>query len=215
MSEVVLEGVGFSHGALEVLRGMDLTVAPGEVVALVGPSGCGKSTLLDLVCGLAAPATGTVRAPRAVLMPQRDELLPWATARDNAALGLRIAGVGRAVARARADVLLGELGLAGFEEALPAALSGGMRQRVAIARTLLTRAGAQAWLGRALEGSARTVLLVTHDVEEAVLLADRVAVLSPRPGAVVAELDVVLPRPRGPTHPEVVALRARALEALS
>jgi ABC-type nitrate/sulfonate/bicarbonate transport system ATPase subunit/PIN domain nuclease of toxin-antitoxin system len=229
---VVLEGVGHAYGTLEVLDAIDLRVAAGEVVALVGPSGCGKSTLLDLVCGLTAPGRGRIRAPRAVLMPQRDELLPWATAIDNAALALRVGGVGRSAARDQARPLLAELGLSGFEQALPAALSGGMRQRVAFARTLLagapvlcldepfgaldaiTRSEAQVWLSRALGRSPRTVLLVTHDVEEAVLLADRVVVLSPRPGRIVAELEVLLPRPRDATQPGVVALRAQALAAL-
>jgi ABC-type nitrate/sulfonate/bicarbonate transport system ATPase subunit len=229
---IVLDGVGHRYGAVEALAGVSLRVAPGEVVALVGPSGCGKSTLLDVVCGLTAPAAGRVAAERAVLMPQHDELLPWLTALDNAALALRVGGVGRRAAQAQARPLLAELGLEGFEDALPAALSGGMRQRVAFARTLLagapvlcldepfgaldaiTRADAQAWLAEALARTPRTVLLVTHDVEEAVLLADRVAVLSPRPGRVVATLDVTLPRPRVATAPEVVALRARALEAL-
>ena len=229
---ILLEGVCQRYGAVQALDDISLRVAPGEVVALVGPSGCGKSTLLDLVCGLAEPAAGSIRAPRAVLMPQRDELLPWLTALDNAALALRVAGVAKPAAREQARPLLAELGLAGFEDALPAALSGGMRQRVAFARTLLagapvlcldepfgaldaiTRAEAQAWLAQALERSPRTGLLVTHDVEEAVLLADRLAVLSPRPGRVVATLDVPLPRPRTATQPEVVALRARALKAL-
>ncbi len=229
---VVLEGVSHAYGDVRALDGVSLRVAPGEVVALVGPSGCGKSTLLDLVCGLTASQHGHVRAPRAVLMPQRDQLLPWLSAVDNAALALRVQGAKPKEARAQARPLLRELGLAGFEQSRPAELSGGMRQRVAFARTLLagapllcldepfgaldaiSRADAQAWLAAALAQTPRTVLLVTHDVEEAVLLADRVVVLSPRPGRVVEELDVVLPRPRAATDPGVVALRARALGAL-
>jgi NitT/TauT family transport system ATP-binding protein len=165
-------------------------------------------------------------------MPQRDLLLPWASALDNAALPLRLRGVGRAQARAAAAPVLAEFGLGGFERARPAQLSGGMRQRVAFLRTLmagkpvlcldepfaaldaLARADMQRWLADALAQQPRTVLLVTHDVEEAVLLADRVAVLSPRPGRVVADLTVDLPRPRSATDPQLVALRARALEAL-
>jgi len=229
---VVLEDVAHAYGDVRALAGVTLRAAPGEVVALVGPSGCGKSTLLDLVCGLRAPQAGRVQASRSVLMPQRDQLLPWLTALDNAALALRVGGASKAEAQATARPLLEELGLLGFEHTRPAELSGGMRQRVAFARTLLagapvlcldepfgaldaiTRAEAQGWLARALEGSRRTVLLVTHDVEEAVLLADRVVVLSPRPGRVVAEIEVALERPRGATQPAVVALRARALEAL-
>jgi NitT/TauT family transport system ATP-binding protein len=165
-------------------------------------------------------------------MPQHDLLLPWLDAADNAALALRIARVPRAAARARAQSLFAELGLGGFEDATPAELSGGMRQRVAFLRTLLsgkpvlcldepfgaldaiTRAEMQDWLTRALAHEPRTVVLVTHDVEEAIVLADRVVVLSPRPGRVVAELDVALARPRSRTDEDVVALRERALGVL-
>jgi NitT/TauT family transport system ATP-binding protein len=210
-----------------------LHVARGEVFALVGPSGCGKTTLLELIAGLLAPDAGSVRAEPAVLMPQSDLLLPWLRAIDNAALALRLAGVPRERARERAAALFAELGLAGFEQATPRELSGGMRQRVAFVRTLLsgrpvlcldepfgaldaiTRAEAQRWLADALSREPRTVVLVTHDVEEAVLLADRVAVLCARPGRVIAELDVMLARPRSRTDPALVALRERALHELA
>jgi NitT/TauT family transport system ATP-binding protein len=219
-------------GAVEALRDVDLHARPGEVVAVVGPSGCGKSTLLELVCGLQQPDRGTVAADPAVLMPQRDLLLPWASALDNAALALRARGVGRADARAAAEPWFDRFGLAGFEQARPAALSGGMRQRVAFVRTLLagkpvlaldepfaaldalTRQEVQAWLAQTLAQEPRTVVLVTHDVEEAVLLGDAVVVMSPRPGRVVATLPVELPRPRRRTDPDVVALREAALTAL-
>ena len=230
---VLVESVGQRFGDVVALDGVSLSAAEGEVVAVVGPSGCGKSTLLDLVCGLAAPACGRVVASPAVLMPQRDALLPWLSALDNAALPLRIAGRGRDEARDAARPVLRELGLDGFDEARPHELSGGMRQRVAFVRTLLagrpvlcldepfgaldaiTRADAQAWLAAALGREPRTVLLVTHDVEEALVLADRVVVLSPRPGRVVAELPVDLPRPRSRTDPALVALREQALEELA
>ncbi|MGO9247331.1 MAG: ABC transporter ATP-binding protein, partial [Solirubrobacteraceae bacterium] len=158
--------------------------------------------------------------------------LPWLSAVDNAGLALRIAHVPREAARRRAAELFAELGLQGFEQARPDELSGGMRQRVAFVRTLLsgkqllcldepfgaldaiTRAEMHAWLVDALEREPRTVVLVTHDVEEAVVLADRVAVISPRPGRVVRELDVGLERPRARTDPEMVALREQALAAL-
>jgi ABC-type nitrate/sulfonate/bicarbonate transport system ATPase subunit len=202
------------------------------VLVVVGPSGCGKTTLLELVCGLQAPDSGRVEAPPAVLMPQRDLLLPWLSALDNAGLALRVAGLGREAARARARPLFERFGLGGFETARPAELSGGMRQRVAFLRTLLagrpvlcldepfgaldalTRLQMQDWLAGALTAEPRTVILVTHDVEEAIVLADRVVVLSPRPGRVVAALDVRSPRPRRRADPELVALRERALGAL-
>ena len=231
-SEVRLEGVTRRFGDVVALDGVSLHAAAGEVVAVVGASGSGKSTLLELVCGLQTPDAGTVVAGRAVLMPQRDLLLPWLDARDNAALPLRLAGRARDAARAEAHALLTQLGLDGFERARTWELSGGMRQRVAVARTLLagapilcldepfgaldaiTRGEAQAWLAGVLAREPRTVLLVTHDVEEAALLADRILVLSPRPGRVVAELAVDLPRPRTPTDPALVTIRARALDAL-
>ena len=218
---------------LRVLAGVTLEAARGELLAVVGPSGCGKTTLLELICGLQRPQTGTVESEPAALMPQRDLLLPWLDALDNAALSLRIAHVPRDAARERAASLFAELGLAGFEHARAAELSGGMRQRVAFVRTLLsgkpvlcldeplsaldaiTRAELQGWLEGALTREPRTVVLVTHDVEEAIVLADRVVVLSPRPARVVAELQVRLERPRGRTDADVVALRERALHALA
>ncbi len=218
-------------GRVQALDSVALRAGPGELVAVVGPSGCGKSTLLELLCRLQSPDTGSIVCPPAVLMPQRDLLLPWLSALDNAALALRIAGLGRAKARAGAESLFVELGLDGFQRARPSELSGGMRQRVAFLRTLLsgkpvlcldepfgaldaiTRGEMQEWLARTLLREPRTVVLVTHDVEEAVLLADRVAILSPRPGRVIAQLDVELPRPRA--RSEVVALREHALEILA
>ena len=165
-------------------------------------------------------------------MAQRDLLLPWLSAVDNAALALRIAHRSRTQAAARAAELFGELGLDGFQRALPHELSGGMRQRVAFLRTLLsgkpvlcldepfgaldaiTRSEMQRWLERALAHAPRTVVLVTHDVEEAVLLADRVAVLSPRPGRVLEQLAVDIARPRARTDSRVIELRESALGAL-
>jgi ABC-type nitrate/sulfonate/bicarbonate transport system ATPase subunit len=217
---------------VRALAGVSLSAARGEVLAVVGPSGCGKTTLLELICGLQEPEAGTIECDAAVLMPQRDLLLPWLSALDNAALALRIAGVSRARARTRGEGLFEELGLTGFESARPHELSGGMRQRVAFVRTLLsgkpvlcldepfgaldaiTRLQMQDWLTRALQREPRTVVLVTHDVEEAIVLADRVVVLSPRPGRTVAELAVDLPRPRTRTDPAAIALREQALEAL-
>jgi NitT/TauT family transport system ATP-binding protein len=166
-------------------------------------------------------------------MPQRDSLLPWAGALDNAALPLRLKGQDRATARKGAHATFEAFGLAGFEASKPHQLSGGMRQRVSFLRTLLagkpvlcldepfgaldalTRQELQAWLAEALTTQPRTVLLVTHDVEEALVLADRVCVLSPRPASVRATLEVQLPRPRSRTDARLVALREQALMELA
>src|SRR3954462_9962137 len=134
---VVLAGVRKAYGPVAALDGVDLRAAPGEGVAVGGPSGCGKSTLLELVCGLACADAGTVSSPPAALMPQRDALLPWLSALDNAALARRVAGDSRAAAPAAAHARFEAFGRAGFEKARPGALSGGMRQRVAFLRTLL------------------------------------------------------------------------------
>ena len=220
------------RGRVAALEGMTLTAHPREVVAVVGPSGCGKTTLLELICGLQLPDAGSVHSEPAALMPQRDLLLPWLSAIDNAGLALRARSVSREEARRRSAPWLERFGLAGFETARPAQLSGGMRQRVSFLRTLLagkpvlaldepfasldaiTRAQMQSWLSRVLADEPRTVVLVTHDVEEAVVLGDRVVVMSPRPGRPVADIVVDLARPRHRTDAEVVALRERALAAL-
>jgi NitT/TauT family transport system ATP-binding protein len=230
-----------------VIDALDLRAAPREVLGLVGPSGCGKSTLLELIAGLREPSRGSIavggatrpdeRLRRCAYMPQRDLLLPWLPAIDNAALALRNRGARRAAARRAAAPLFERFGLAGFEHARPAELSGGMRQRVAFLRTLLagkpallldepfagldaiTRGEMQEWLSSALEAEPRTAILVTHDVEEALYLSDRVVVLSARPARAVAELSAPSPR----AHPRTVAVtetaftsvRERALAALS
>jgi NitT/TauT family transport system ATP-binding protein len=219
-------------GRLTALDAMSLHAAAGEIVAVVGPSGSGKSTLLELICGLQRPDQGTLEAQPAALMPQRDLLLPWLGALDNAALALRARGVARGPARAQARPWLGRFGLEGFADTRPAELSGGMRQRVSFLRSVLagkpvlaldepfaaldalTRAEMQSWLAHVLVVEPRTVVLVTHDVEEAVVLADRVVVMSARPGRAVAEIEVTLPRPRRRTDPALTALRERVYEAL-
>jgi ABC-type nitrate/sulfonate/bicarbonate transport system ATPase subunit len=243
---VSLRAVSHSYGELEAIERLDLEVPVHGVLGLVGPSGCGKSTLLELIAGLREPTEGTVevgsagdpgaRLGRCAFMPQRDLLLPWLSAIDNAALALRNRGLGRRAAREEAGRLFERFGLSGFERVRPAELSGGMRQRVAFLRTLIagkpvcaldepfasldaiTRAEMQGWLAAALATDPRTVVLVSHDVEEALYLADRVAVLSARPARVVEELSA--PAPRAPdrdaavTAPEFVATRERALAAL-
>jgi len=243
---VSIRGLGHSYGELQTIERLDLEAHEHEAIGLVGPSGCGKSTLLELVCGLLEPSEGTIavdgdggmaeRLGRCAYMPQRDLLLPWYSALDNAALGLRNRGLRRAEARERAGALFERFGLSGFEQARPAELSGGMRQRVAFLRTLvagkqvlaldepfaaldaITRAEMQEWLAQALRTDPRTTLLVTHDVEEALYLCDRVVVFSPRPAGIVAELAVTSPRAADRdatvTSPEFVAARERALHAL-
>jgi ABC-type nitrate/sulfonate/bicarbonate transport system ATPase subunit len=216
------------------------------VLGVVGPSGCGKSTLLELIAGLEEPSSGTVavdgrrepgaRLDRCALMPQRDLLLPWRSALDNACLPLELAGSRRADARRRVAPLFERFRLEGFARSRPYELSGGMRQRVAFLRTLvagkpvllldepfgsldsITRADMQEWLAETLRMHSRTVVLVTHDVEEALFLCDRVLVLSPRPGRVKDEIEAG-PTPgrsrrETVTSPEFTALRERALEAL-
>ena len=239
--------VAHSFGSLAVLDRIDVEVEFGEVVGLVGPSGCGKSTLLELIAGLLEPADGVLvvggeadpeaRLERCAYMPQRDLLLPWLAAIDNAALAVRNRGASRAAARAEAAPLFERFGLAGFESSRPDELSGGMRQRVAFLRTLLarksvmlldepfaaldaiTRAEMQEWLTGALTSSGHTVVLVSHDVEEALYLCDRVVVMSARPGRAVAELASpaprALPRTETVTAPEFTAVRERALEELA
>jgi NitT/TauT family transport system ATP-binding protein len=242
-----ISSLRFAYGDLEVIRELDLELAAGEVIGLVGPSGCGKSTFLELVAGLREPGQGSIeidgerlaaeRLSQCAYMPQRDLLLPWLSAADNAALAFRTHGLGRAEARAAAAPLLARFGLDGFEHVRSRELSGGMRQRVAFARTVLagkpvllldepfggldaiTRAEMQEWLAGTLQAGARSTVLVTHDVEEALYLCDRVAVLSARPACVVAELRAggrrTTPRSAAVTSPEFVRTRERALQALA
>ena len=243
---ISIRGLGHRYGELRTIERLDLDLPAHGVLGLVGPSGCGKSTLLELIVGLQEPSTGRIevgeesdrraRLAHCAFMPQRDLLLPWLAAIDNAALALRNRGVRRRDARAEAGLLFERFGLAGFEQAKPAELSGGMRQRIAFLRTLvagkpilaldepfasldaITRAEMQEWLAGALSADPRSVVLVTHDVEEALYLCDRVAVLSARPARLIEELQA--PAPRAPdrdeavTDPQFVAVRERALRAL-
>jgi len=224
VSEIVVADAAKAYGDVAVLGGVSLEVPSGGTVGLVGRSGCGKSTLLRLIAGLEAPDRGRIsvagaedeagRLASCALMPQADLLMPWRDALGNASVPLENAGVGRREARARAAELFAELGLAGFEAARSWELSGGMRQRVAFARTLLAEKpvllldepfGALDALSReqlnlelqAIWGENRkTVLLITHSIQEAVFLSDRVVVMSPRPGRVGAVVAIDLPRPR-------------------
>ncbi len=205
------------------LRDVSFRVMPGEFVTIIGASGSGKSTLFNLCEGLLEPDEGTIlidgqdsgsRLGRLGYMPQRDLLLPWRSVLDNVVVPLDVQGVPREESRPRAHDMLQHFGLETFEHDFPAALSGGMRQRVALLRTwlsgcdtllldepfgaldALTRKELQDWLLTVWQEFGRTVVFITHDVEEAVYLADRVVVLSSRPGTVKRELEVDLPRPR-------------------
>jgi ABC-type nitrate/sulfonate/bicarbonate transport system ATPase subunit len=209
--------------ALEALREVSLAVQPGEFVTLIGPSGCGKSTLFNLIVGLDEPDSGEIRLdggirPRRAglfgYMPQRDLLLPWRSVLANAGLARELRGAPPQRAQAAAAELLPLFGLEPFASAYPATLSGGMRQRVALLRTILTdrevllldepfgaldaltRRELQDWLLKIWRKFDRTVVFITHDVAEAVYLADRVIVMGPRPGRVVKDVTVDLPRPR-------------------
>ena len=217
---------------VQALQDVDLHARDAEFVTLIGPSGCGKSTLFNIISGVESPGAGRVYVNQVEAtnqvglvgyMPQKDLLLPWRTVLDNAILGMEVAGVKRSDARERAVPLLVEFGLGGFEEAYPYTLSGGMRQRAAFLRTVLfqkeimlldepfgaldalTRATMQEWLLGVWDKLGKTIIFVTHDVDEAVLLSDRVYVMTARPGRIKMELAVHLPRPR---HYDMVTTEA-------
>lgn len=243
---IELSEVRHYFGDLLVLDGIDLSVPARSRVSLVGPSGCGKSTLLLMIAGLLNPQSGTIivgeaaepssRLRRCALMPQQDLLLPWRTALDNACLALENRGVSRSAARKEAQPLFEHFGLASFEQTYPSQLSGGMRQRVSFLRTLMadkavflldepfgaldaiSRAAMQEWLLSAMSEVPKTIVLVTHDVEEALLLANTVVVFSSRPARILDVIDVKLParenRLEAVSDPEFVALKHRALGAI-
>jgi ABC-type nitrate/sulfonate/bicarbonate transport system ATPase subunit len=231
-------------GVRPVLDGIDLSVRQGEFVSIIGPSGCGKSTLFNILAGLELPDSGTVsvdglpatgQTEHFAYMPQKDSLLPWRRVLDNACLGLEVQGMPRRRARAAADELFPTFGLDGFQSSWPGQLSGGMRQRVALLRTVLqrrevllldepfgaldslTRTAMQTWLTGVWERYHWTVVLITHDIREAVFLSDRVYALSGRPARVLSEHVVDLPRPRRPellADPRATAIEADLLAAL-
>ncbi|GHD05124.1 ABC transporter ATP-binding protein [Tianweitania populi] len=223
------------------LRDVSLTVAEGEFVSLIGPSGCGKSTLLRMLAGLDQPDRGTVSvegdkvaAPslsRGILF-QDHRLLPWLTVEQNVDLGLHKSGLTTQQRQQRVSDLIALVGLAGFERAFPYQLSGGMSQRAAIARSLapqprvllldeplgaldsLTRSKLQTELLRIWKHERITMLMVTHDVEEAVFLSDRVVVMEPRPGRIADIVDIPLPKPRHRGDPAFVDIKLRLLTSL-
>ncbi len=243
---ISFQSIRKTFGEVVALDGVTFEIERHSRIGIVGPSGGGKSTLLQIVAGLLEPDAGVVtvegatdpkdRLARCAMMPQRDLLLPWRTALDNATIALENRGVSREAARTKTRPYFEHFGLDQFEDVRPAQLSGGMRQRVSFLRTLMadkdvllldepfgaldsiTRAQMQEWLLRALGDVPRTVLLVTHDVEEALLLSKVVVVLSARPGRVVKVLNADLAtegsRREIVTSPAFVALKEQALEAL-
>jgi len=236
----------FAKGERRViaLQDIDLTVAEREFVAILGPSGCGKSTLLNMVAGFDQPTRGSVKvageevaapAPSRGVVFQEPALFPWLSVMDNVVFGPKTLGQAAASYRARAAQIIEQIGLSGFEASYPAELSGGMRQRVGIARVLIlepkvllmdepfgsldaqTRTLMQELLLALWERHQQTVLFVTHDIEEAVLLADRVCVMTSRPGRIKKSIEVRMPRPRSiesTTSPEFNALRREVLDLI-
>ena len=247
-AKLVLEDLSmvFHTGGQEftALAPATLNVPAGRFVSLIGPSGCGKSTLFNIIAGLQAPTTGRVLIDgqdytgyigQVGYMLQKDLLLPWRTVLYNVALGMEITGVPLKEARARALPLIKRYGLAGFEHQYPSSLSGGMRQRAALLRTLLverdivlldepfgaldaqTKAQMQEWLLQIFADFGRTVIFVTHDVEEAVYLSDEIHVMATRPGRVIETLPIDLPRPRDRaivSTPRFVAIKKYCLDLL-
>jgi len=223
----VTKTFGSGSQSLETLATIDLTVATGEFVSVIGPSGCGKSTLFNIIAGVEEPTSGTIaidgetgiiRAGKTGYMPQQPLLLPWRTVEENVMLGLDVKRISREKARREAHQLLKHFGLAEFAQHYPATLSGGMRQRIALLRTVLfnksfllldepfgaldalTRLACQMWLLHLWHEFHSSVLFITHDVREAILLSDRIYVLSARPARVLRVVDIDLPRPRQPEH---------------
>ncbi len=231
-------GIGMRYDGLEILRGIDLDVREGEFLCILGPSGCGKSTLLNILAGFLAPTAGTVEAaggapvtgpdPSRIFVFQESGTFPWLTVEGNIAFGL--AKLPAAEREARVRHYVQAVGLAGFERSYPAALSGGMRQRLEVARALavkpamllldepfgaldgITRMGMRRELLRVWSAERKTILFVTHDIEEAVQLADRVVILSSRPATIEAIVPVPLAHPRDLSSPEYLRLRDTILD---
>ena len=229
---------------MHALAGVDFDALDGEIVGIIGPSGCGKSTLLNIIAGLNQPSTGSIylngrpakqRLGVVGYMQQKDLLLPWRNVIDNAILGLELQGYSRLAARDRASELIEQFGLKGFEKEYPFALSGGMRQRASFLRTVLAdqevflldepfssldalnRAQIQEWLQGLWQSLRKTIVLVTHDVDEAIFLSDRVYVMSARPGRMKLVQSVDLPRPRTlemVTQESFVSLKAGLLASI-
>jgi NitT/TauT family transport system ATP-binding protein len=232
-SPLQLHHVSHSYGSLLVLEDLSIEVGLGEFVAIVGPSGCGKTTLLNLLSCFDQPTSGIIlRKGESRMVHQKDGLFPWQTVSENIALGLRNVK-SESERQKQVQELLCLIRLESFGDSYPHQLSGGMRQRVELARALagssdillldepfsaldyLTRLHLRQEVARILEGRPRTVVLVTHDIEEAAQLADRIIVLGERPAQIRYELSIEAARPRGPTHPEVVRAVHQILTVLN
>ena len=238
-SKIVVDAVSKGFGDLAVVDGVSFEVGDGEFVAIVGPSGCGKSTLLNVIAGFEAPDRGAVRVDgvaragpsrNGIMISQHGSVFPWLTVQDNVMFGLTGTRQGERIELAHRYIAM--VGLSGFETAYPHELSGGMLKRVELARALvmkpeilymdepfsaldaLTSLKMQVELRRILDEERHTVLLITHDVEEAIYLADRILVLSARPTAIQATFHVDLPHPRKLSHPEALRLREVLLKEL-
>lgn len=227
MNSLELTNVSKSYDNLHVLQNISLQIHPGEFVSLIGPSGCGKSTLLRLIAGIDEPTGGEVaideknifaRRGKMSYMPQKPSLLPWRTVEENVVLGMDIKKVSREKSLKQARTLLADFGLADFAGVYPSTLSGGMSQKIALLRTVLfsqkvllldesfgsldalTRLSMQVWLLSLWKKYRSSVLFVTHDIREAILLSDSILVMSQRPGKIITDISVDLPRPRTREH---------------
>jgi ABC-type nitrate/sulfonate/bicarbonate transport system ATPase subunit len=243
-AKLALSAVSHRFGETVALAPTDLAIAPGEFVSVVGPSGCGKSTMFNIIAGVLVPTAGRVvvdgrdvtgRAGEVGYMLQKDLLLPWRTVLENIVLGATLKGGASRKEREEGVALARRYGLGDFVNHYPAALSGGMRQRVALMRTLAmhrdvllldepfgaldsqTRFAMQQWLLSVWEREGRTIVFVTHDIDESVYLSDRVVVMSPRPGRIRRILEVPIPRPRPVsclTTPEFAAIKREILDII-
>ena len=245
LGRVSLKGVSYSLDSLEILRNIDLSVNSREIVSIIGPSGCGKSSVLNLISGLERPDSGQIkiegksdqfdRLNMISYMQQKDLLLPWRTVLDNVILGLEIQGIPKKESRKIAMEQMEKFGLLGFENKYPFTLSGGMKQRAAFLRTILmnrpillldepfsaldalNRMQMQEWVIKLFDGLDKTVIFVTHDIDEAIFLSDRIYVMSSSPGEFISIENIKLSRPRSREimfSSDVLSIKNRLLNQL-